>query len=142
MVIEQPLYLKLAWGELDVAEVSGPADNPRIVAYHDTTQGGGDVHDEVSWCSSFINAMVTRAGLVGTNSKAAISWMNWGEPCQLEYGCIAVSWRFIPDDWRSHVTIVVGYDADHYFGLGGNQSNRVRVSRYPLNKLRGYRRAA
>lgn len=52
-----------------VAEVPGPADNPRIVLYHSTTVGGA-APDEVSWCSSFVNFCVEQAGMKGTNNKA------------------------------------------------------------------------
>ena len=133
--------MELAWGELDVEEFPGDADNPKIVAYHDTTLGGGDV-DEVSWCSSFVNAMVTRSGLEGTDSKAARSWLRWGESCEPEVGCICVLWRVRPEAWQGHVGFLAGEDLENVYLLGGNQSNRVRVSRYPKDRVLDYRRAA
>ena len=49
-------------------------DNPRIRLYHGTTSGGA-MPDEVAWCSSFVNFCVEQAGLSGTDSKAARSWL-------------------------------------------------------------------
>jgi len=140
-MIDQPKYLTLAWGDLDVAEVSGPANNSKIVGYHGTTDGG-ESPDEVSWCSSFVNAMVTWAGVRGTNSKAARSWLAWGESCEPQYGAVCVLWRVDPKGWKGHVGFLVGEDSEHVYLLGGNQSNRVRVSRYPKSRVLGYRKAA
>jgi uncharacterized protein (TIGR02594 family) len=138
MPFECPRYVEIAWGELDVAEVPGYMDNPKIVAYHATT-AVGESHDEVSWCSSFVNAMVTRAGSVGTNSKAARSWLAWGASCEPFYGSVCVLWRVDPNGWQGHVGILVGDDVAYVYLLGGNQSNRVRVSRYPKSQVLGYR---
>jgi len=138
--LHQPKYLELAWGELGTREIAGAEHNHRITAYHATTMGG-ESPDEVSWCSSFVNAMVTRGGVTGTNSKAARSWMTWGEDCEPEYGCVCVLWRVDPKSWQGHVGFLVGEDGGNVYMLGGNQSNRVRVSRYPKNRVLGYRRA-
>ena len=96
----------------------------------------------MSWCSSFVNWCVTRAGLVGAISKAARSWLDWGEACEPQYGCICVLWRGAPSGWQGHVGILVGEDHSNVYLLGGNQSNRVRVSRYPKSQVLGYRRSS
>ena len=138
----QPFYLELAWGELDTAEFPGSQDNPKVVAYHSYTDGGS-TPDAISWCSSFVCACVERAGLKSPHSKAAISWMRWGEDAGgPHYGDICVLWRGeTPADWQSHVGFVVGWDDTNVYLLGGNQSDRVRASRYPRNKVRGFRRS-
>jgi len=133
--------MELAWGELDVAEIPGEADNPKIVSWHETTLGGGDV-DEVSWCSSFVNAMITRSGLVGTDSKAARSWLRWGTSCAPVMGCVCVLWRVRIEAWQGHVGFWVAEAGDSVYLLGGNQSNRVRVSRYPKDRVLDYRSPA
>ncbi|ATU91532.1 hypothetical protein B5P45_06805 [Phyllobacterium zundukense] len=63
---------------MDIAEFPGEShNNPRITLYHSTTTGGA-APDEVAWCSSFVNFCVERAGLQGTDSKAARSWLQFG----------------------------------------------------------------
>jgi uncharacterized protein (TIGR02594 family) len=140
-MIDQPPYLRIAWRQLDVAEIPGPEDNPKILAYHDATDGG-EAPDEVSWCSSFVNWCMKVAGEDRTRSKAARSWLAWGVDCEPEYGCVAVLWRVDPKGWQGHVGFLVGMESESIYLLGGNQSNRVRVSRYPASRVLGYRRAA
>jgi uncharacterized protein (TIGR02594 family) len=60
-------------------EISGPEDNPRIVAYHQTTTLGAD-ENETPWCSSFVNWYVEQGGLQGTRSALARSWLDSGKP--------------------------------------------------------------
>ena len=134
---DQPRYLELAWGEMDTAEFPGADDNPKVVGYH--ASAGGKSPDAVPWCSSFVNAMVERAGLVGTGSKSARSWLGWGKSTNAVYGSICVLWRVDPQGWQGHVGILVGHDAENVYLLGGNQSNRVRVSRYPKSRVLEYR---
>ena len=47
------------------------------------------------WCSSFINYVMGAAGHIGTRSKAAQSWRNWGEAAAGPvYGAICVLARY------------------------------------------------
>lgn len=86
-------WMAIAREEMGQAEVPGADDNPRIVEYHGTTHGGPDA-DSVPWCSSFVNFCVTKAGLPGTQSKLARSWMTWGRDAgAFVPGCIVVLQR-------------------------------------------------
>lgn len=124
---------------LDVREVQGSANNPRIVMYHATA--GGAAADEVAWCSSFVNYCVEQAGIPGTDSKWAMSWHDsgWGRdvtdaPAE---GDIVVFRRREGNGQGpiagGHVAFLVEDLGDGFRVLGGNQSNRVRISRYPRN---------
>ncbi|RTL36334.1 MAG: TIGR02594 family protein [Burkholderiales bacterium] len=73
-----PRHLQIALGELGVHEIPGAADNPRIVEYHQATSLKA-THDETSWCSAFVNWTMQGAGIRGTNSAAARSWLHWGQ---------------------------------------------------------------
>lgn len=139
-MIEMPSYMEVAWRQLDVAEVPGPEDNPKILRFHDATKDG-EAPDEVSWCSSFINYCMQVAGVERTGSKAARSWLQWGYDSEGFYGAVTVLWRVDPKGWQGHVGFLVGQETEWVYLLGGNQSNRVRVSRYPSSRLLGYRRA-
>ncbi len=62
----------------DVKEIPGSRNNPRIVMYHNTTKAWSGTDDSVAWCSSFVNYCVEQAGLIGTDSQSAQSWIDWG----------------------------------------------------------------
>lgn len=60
-------WLVIARREEGVLEnTSNTEHNPRIIEYHSTT--GKFQNDETPWCSSFVNWVITQAGLKGTNS--------------------------------------------------------------------------
>lgn len=130
---------------LGVSEFPAPgADNPRILLYHASTQGGA-MPDEVSWCSSFVNYCVEQSGTEGTNSKAARSWLEWGRSVDhgdWREGDIVVFWREAPSSWKGHVAFLVTWDGSRPFVLGGNQGNRICVDDpYPFGQILSVRRA-
>lgn len=91
----------------------------------------------VPWCAAFINAILEREGYVGTNDNRARSFINYGEKVvSPEVGDIVV--------FRSHVGIFIEYKQINdtlYVGvLGGNQSNSVKVSYFPVKKILAIRR--
>ena len=51
--------------------------NPRIEEYFATTTYGRHPNSE-PWRSAFVNFCVTQAGVKGTNSALALSWLDWG----------------------------------------------------------------
>ncbi|MDV2987068.1 UNVERIFIED_CONTAM: TIGR02594 family protein [Methylobacteriaceae bacterium AG10] len=129
-----------------ISEVSGVANNPRIVLYHSTTSGGA-APDEVSWCSSFVNFCVEQAGMTGTDNKAARSWHNkrWGRavpPEDWQEGDIIVFWRGDKSGWMGHVGFLVSWQESRPVVLGGNQNNRISIaSPYPFSNILSVRRA-
>jgi uncharacterized protein (TIGR02594 family) len=132
--------LEIARAELGVAEVPGAGDNPRILDYHATT-GGGKEPDSVPWCSSFVNFCVERAGLKGTDSKAARSWMDWGREAQAFFpGCIVVLERGAAP--QGHVGFFVGTESGRIQLLSGNQGNRVSIASFDPQLVLAIRQAA
>jgi uncharacterized protein (TIGR02594 family) len=132
-----PPWLTIARGELGVAEVPGPASNPRIVEYDQSTLLKA-TDDAVPWCSAFANFVMSRAGIEPTRSAAALSWLKWGitTPGPL-VGALAIF------DWgagKGHVGFVVGRGIGHtIIVLGGNQDNRVKLSSFGFDRLAGFR---
>jgi len=115
--------------EVGVKEIPGKGHNPRILEYHATTTLKA-TEDEVSWCSSFVNWCVIQAGLKGTNSAAARSWLKWGVPTlEPKEGDIVVFKR-PPNPASGHVAFFVKMDGDKVFCLGGNQSDMAKISAY------------
>lgn len=134
-----PRHIQLAFGELNTREILGPRHNPRIIAYHATTKLKATT-DEVAWCSSFANAVVTWSGFKGTDSAAALSWLDWGEPCaEPVLGCVAV-YRRGDNPKQGHVGFPVGRCTNGDIALlAGNQGNEVSVDPYPNLRLLGFR---
>jgi uncharacterized protein (TIGR02594 family) len=122
---------------IGVSEIAGSQNNPRIVMYHATTEGGASA-DEVAWCSSFVNYCVERTGLEGTDSKAARSWHNsgWGEMVtQPQDGDIVVFSRTGggAHAGAGHVGFYVSQTTTTVKVLGGNQGNRISIRDFPKN---------
>ncbi len=134
----RPIDIARAELALDIREVPGGSHNPRIVMYHATTKDGAAA-DEVAWCSSFMNYCVEQAGMVGTDSKWAMSWHDsrWGlEVTGTPRDGDIVVWRRREQSASGaikggHVAFWVGDAGDGVTILGGNQSNRVKISTYP-----------
>lgn len=130
-----PPWLTIAVQELmnGVREdVSRHAHHPRIVAYHATTTLKA-TDDETPWCSSFVNWCIERAGLVGTKSAAARSWITWGQDAsdEREDGQIVVLSR----QGGHHVGFLVTETDDMVLLLGGNQGNRVSVAPFAKQRV-------
>lgn len=138
--LTEPSWLTIARAELGVAEYPEGASNPRITRYHAGTNIEG-YDDKVSWCSSFIHWTLGQAGIQGTASALARSWLSWGEPLDAPVpGCIAVLWREEPQSWKGHVGYYLRRADDHWIVLlGGNQYGAVREHRYAIATVLSYR---
>jgi uncharacterized protein (TIGR02594 family) len=136
--IEEPPWFAVARAEIGVSEYEGPDDNPRIVEYHQSTSLRA-ADDEVAWCSAFMNWCMKQAGLTGTGSAAARSWLNWGRPLDAPArGCIVV-FRRGSNPVQGHVAIFVRQSGAFLDVLGGNQSNQVKIAPYPAVNVLSYR---
>lgn len=127
-------WMDIARKEIGQKEVVGRKDNPRILAYHaSTTLKATD--DETPWCSSFVNWCLKQAGIKGTDSAAARSWVNWGTPSAPVPGAIIVICSSKVTDRSfstsgAHVGFLIEETATHFKLLGGNQGNRVKESSF------------
>ncbi len=144
-----------------VKEVAGAVDNPAIMAMLrlDVKWPRGD---EVPWCSAFVNAVAHLAGRERTgtaNPHMALRarwWLRAGCPigmgdellehAEISDNCVVVLQRggggqpgSETVDAPGHVGVYVDTTDRHVRVLGGNQSNRVKVSSYPLGRVLGVR---
>lgn len=139
-------WLEIALRELGVCEIRG-GENKRIIEYHSTT-GLAAKEDEIPWCSSFVNWCMGKAGIDGTDSAAARSWLNWGvvleEPLE---GCVCVIKTRTKGDKATgsasgyHVGFFAGIKDNRIKLLGGNQGDSVKFSTFGLGSYQivGYR---
>ena len=129
----------VALTQLGVKEIPGEGSNPQIEQYHASTSIGLS-DDSVPWCASFVNWCLKRAGIAGTASPAARSFMQWGKGIASPVeGCICVFSRGDPNGWQGHVGFYVEEDESTISVLGGNQSDAVSIAKYPKANLLGYR---
>ena len=137
--MHEPPWLQIARAEIGVAEYPSGSSNPRIAQYHAGTSIEG-YDDKVSWCSSFVNWTLEQAGIQGTRSALARSWLDWGRTLSRPaLGCIAVLWREEPESWKGHVGYYLRLEGDVVVLLGGNQLGAVREHRYPVTMILSYR---
>lgn len=133
--------IALAENAKNVREISGSTENSDVVKYMGTNRYGYRRDDNTSWCGSFVAWVLTQAGkTVSTVPERALTWGRpsahnegyWPGGIRVAgpiYGAIAVKSR----DGGGHVTFVMGKDADDptiLHCLGGNQDNKLQVSRY------------
>lgn len=138
MTTQQKIY-EIALKEYKTAEIVGGVDNPRIVEYHSATTLKAD-DDETAWCSSFVNWCCKQAGVKGTNSASARSWLNWGKEVNKPYlGCVVVLRRG-NSNWQGHVGFYAGKEREnHILVYGGNQKNKVCYLWLKKENVIGYR---
>lgn len=132
-----PALMELATKVLGMTEAS-----PAVRDYLMT--GGANLDPATkAWCAAFVNSTLKQAGLPGTNSNMARSFLNYGQPVQQpQRGDIAVFSRGDPNGPFGHVGFFDGYDdKGNIKVLGGNQGNAVSIASYPAQQLLGFRRA-
>lgn len=106
--------------------------------------GGVNLDPAVTaWCAAYVNASLEQAGMEGTGSNAARSFLDWGvEVDQPQRGDLAIFSRGDPNGWQGHVGFFDGYNDDGTIRvLGGNQGDSVSIANYGADRLLGFRRA-
>lgn len=138
-------WMAIAMQEIGQREIRGAQHNPRIIEYHASTRLRATT-DETAWCASFVNWCLLQAGVSGTDSAAAASWLSWGQGSHSRAGAITVIYNAAAANSSlsvsgNHVGFLVQETGSHFILLGGNQSNQVKISSYPKSawQLKGFR---
>lgn len=127
-------------------EVVGKGSNATIISWRDELNQNGAVvsgfsDDDVAWCGLF-SAIVTYRRMKNIREVVkeplwARNWLKYGvRPQQPGLGDVLVFER----GSGGHVGFYVAEDNDCYHVFGGNQSNRVSITRIKKNRLLGARR--
>jgi uncharacterized protein (TIGR02594 family) len=128
-----------ALNEIGVSEIVGKGSNPVITGYYNYLRINPN-DDDVAWCSLFANYICKKSGFSFSNQLNARSWLTIGaETKKPEKGDIVVFWRNSPNSWEGHVAFFICEDVDGIWVLGGNQSNKVSIEKYPKDRVLGYR---
>lgn len=90
------------------------------------------------WCAAFVNSVLRKTGKKGTGSLAAASFRSWGKGTRNpKAGDVVVM--------KGHVGFYVGTvkrnGRTYVAVLGGNQSNKVKVTYYKASRVVAYRTA-
>jgi len=122
-------------------EAPGSANNPTIVAW--AKEVGGEVADvykadSIPWCGLFMAVVARRAGKeIPKHPLWALSWSAFGARTDAPaLGDVLVFTR----NGGGHVGLYVGEDAGAFHVLGGNQSDRVCITRIAKARLYAARR--
>jgi uncharacterized protein (TIGR02594 family) len=142
----------LAQRYVGIAELSGDRDHP-LITWWLSLSGFKEAHDEVPWCSAFVNGICWELRLPRSKSAAARSWLEVGRPLGKEEATpgfdVVIIKRGLggqpgPEvlNAQGHVGFFAGVEGDHLLILGGNQGDAVNVGRFPVASLLGIRRLA
>lgn len=133
-------WMKLVESHVDkVKEVPGREDHPVIIeALKLAGISGNSLHDETAWCAAYNKFIWFKSGVKLSRLEKFKAWardyMKFGVPSEFKYGCLCVFERNgVGGD--SHVTFGVHEDGDYYWCIGGNQGNRVKLSKYPKRDI-------
>jgi uncharacterized protein (TIGR02594 family) len=130
-------WLDEALKDLGTKEQPGPGSNPDVVTYYAESGNPGVKDDGVAWCAAFVGAMLSRAGLQGTRSLAARSYLNYGSKLptsNIPRGAILV-FRRGNSSWQGHVAFCVRDLGSRVEVIGGNQNNAVTFATYPKSAI-------
>lgn len=99
---------------------------------------------ETPWCGAFMDLIFSKAlpsEALPENTWGARNWLEFGTPCPLQTGAVAVFWRGSKSGWSGHVGLVDAVDTKRRMirVLGGNQSDAVTLAWLSYDRLLGCR---
>jgi len=131
-----------------IQEVPGTTANPAIMSMLKLDNEWPE-DDSVPWCSAFVNYICWLVGLPRSKSLRARSWLQVGQPVELfdaRKGDIVILKRGKGEqpgpeviEAPGHVGFYSANDLTTVWLLGGNQSDTVKLSPYPTNRVLGVR---
>ena len=123
-------------------EVPGAADNPKIIAW--AAEVGKDIaaaysDDSIPWCGLFVAVVCKRAGKpVIAGPLWARNWAKFGSKAdRASLGDVLVFQR---PGGGGHVGFYIAEDESAYHVLGGNQSDKVCITRIAKTRCIAARR--
>lgn len=131
-----------------IKEVPGSTANPQIMAMLQLDNKWPD-DDSVPWCSAFMNYICWLTDLPRSKDLRARSWLQVGTPIDLfdaKKGDVVILKRGKGEqpgpevlDAPGHVGFYSAHDQSTVWLLGGNQSDTVKLSPYPIDRILGIR---
>lgn len=97
---------------------------------------------QLPWCGDFVETCVAVSlpnVAIPNNPYLARNWLKFGMTVDACFGAVLVFWRQSVSGTKGHVGFYYSEDKTHYHVLGGNQSNKISVSKITRNRLLGAR---
>jgi uncharacterized protein (TIGR02594 family) len=127
-------------------EAQGIAEpNPRILKYFESIKFNGAT-PTTHWCGAFVGFCLNQSGnpsaaasVPSTGAALAATWKGWGSQISthatdIPEGAIVVL-SAVESDTSGHVAFFIRSNVTSVTLLGGNQSNRVKESTFPRNRV-------
>jgi uncharacterized protein (TIGR02594 family) len=123
--------------DIGLASFSGGMSNPHWVSVAKQYTGTNPTGRRSLWCADFMNLVLKRSGMQGTNSSMARSFADYGRRISgPRVGAIAVLGR---GKNGGHVGIVTGIDPKgNPILISGNHNNTVAEAAYPAGRVIAY----
>lgn len=134
--ITPPRLVREAMALNGTIETPGAANNPIILNWAKETNTSADNWynaDSIPWCGLFMAVVAQRAEWpIVAEPLRALSWATFGKKVdKAVLGDVLTFKR----KGGGHVGIYVGETADSFYVLGGNQSDKVCITRIAKNRL-------
>ncbi|MBF4805897.1 MAG: TIGR02594 family protein [Pseudoleptotrichia goodfellowii] len=139
---ERAPWMKIALEEYEKYKGINESKDPlksRIEKVYHKEGGGITANSSVAWCASFVNWCLMQVGLNNwhsASSQAIIENKNMKKIEEPVYGAIITMKNYVAktgkEHFTGHSTFLFGEteDKEFYIGLGGNQSNQLKFSKY------------
>lgn len=124
---------------IGVREFAGAKDNPILLGMLKLDDSWPE-HDEIPWCSAFINFICFCCKLNRSKSLRARSWLSIGQPVLLDAAKKGFDIVIFERGTGGHVAFFDSIDEKSVYVLGGNQGNQVSFASFPRNRVMGVRR--
>lgn len=126
--------------EIDTEEKPGILHNDRILQYSKEIGATWVKSDEVAWCAIFTQWCLKQAKMPYSYHANARYFVNYGKSTlEPKLGDLAVLWRGSKTGTFGHVGFYIKKDKKYIWILGGNQSNKVCIQKYPIENLIEFR---
>jgi len=137
-----PRILKEALALFGTVEDAGNGDSPTILSWARELRIRDYRHDETPWCGLFLAICAQRAGYTPPRTPLwALSWSTWGKPARVPMlGDVLVFERKVNGALHGHTGLYVGEDHHAFHVYGGNQNDRVCITRVARGRLLATRR--
>lgn len=134
-----PLMILEALKTFGTLEIPGAADNPTILGWaREVGVQKTYSHDSIPWCGLWMAMIAKRSSKPVVESPLwALSWADWGEAATAPMLGDVLTFK---RPGGGHVGLYVGEDSAAYHVLGGNQLDRVCITRIAKPRLYRARR--